>query len=61
MFPDQERTKPSPKFLKPYEVDLVNQWLNDDRGDVDAEPFSWSLYFSSAKDWEIFGFGLMQL
>lgn len=60
-FPDQEREKPTPMFLKPEEVQFIIARLQADRSDVEAEPFSWSKFLKPAKDFEIWGFALMQL
>ncbi len=60
-FPDQERKKPTFKFLKPEEIEFCIARLQADRSDVEAEPFSWSKFLKHAKDFEIWGFAFMQL
>ncbi len=60
-FPDQERHNPSFRFLKPEELEHVISQLQNDRGDVEAEPFTWKLFLTPAMDWEIWGFAFMQL
>lgn len=60
-FPDQEKAKPSWRFLKPREIDLVISRLNADRGDVEAEKFSWSRFLEAGKDVYIYGFALILL
>ncbi|KAI8934625.1 hypothetical protein NX059_008318 [Plenodomus lindquistii] len=58
-FPDQERKNPSWGFLKPREIDCVIARLNADRGDVEAEAFSWKRFLEAGKDVYIYGFALI--
>ncbi len=58
-FPDQERDRPSFKFLKPDECAFVIEKLNRDRGDVATDPFSLKKFLRPALDFEIWGFGLI--
>lgn len=60
-FPDQEREKPSFKFLHPDEYLYVIAKLTKDRGDVDAEPFHLWRFLKPAVDIEIWGFALIFL
>ncbi|KAF2167820.1 hypothetical protein M409DRAFT_65908 [Zasmidium cellare ATCC 36951] len=58
-FPYVEKKKPSRWFLKPEEIDFVVRRLEQDRSDVDAEPFSFRKYFQAAKDIKVWGFALV--
>lgn len=60
-FPDQEINNPSPFFLKEEEAKAVLQRLNDDRGDVQLEPFSLKAFLKPAKEIEIWGFAMLFL
>lgn len=58
-FPDQERNRPSFKFLKPEECMFVIDKLNRDRGDAAVEPFSMKKFLRPALDFEIWGFAII--
>ena len=58
-FPDQERDKPSFKFLTPDECRFVIDRLNTDRADVAVEPFNIKKFLRPALDFEIWGFALI--
>lgn len=60
-FPDQERDKPSFKFLNPEECEYIIGKLEKDRADVETEPFSLKKYLKPALDFEIWGFALIFL
>ena len=60
-FPDEEREKPSFKFLKPDETEFIIERLEKDRGDVEVEKFSWIKFLTPAKDFEIWGFAFIFL
>ena len=60
-FPDQERDKPSFKFLKPEECEYIINKLDKDRADVETEPFSLKKYLKPALDIEIWGFAFIFL
>ncbi|TKX19387.1 MFS transporter-like protein 158 [Elsinoe australis] len=60
-FPDQEKEKPSFKFLSSDEAAYVVHKINKDRGDVEAEPFHLGRFLKPAKDIEIWGFALIFL
>jgi hypothetical protein len=60
-FPDQERDKPSFKFLNPEECEYIINKLDKDRGDVETEPFSLKKYLKPALDIEIWGFAFIFL
>lgn len=60
-FPDQEREKPSFKFLKPDECQVIIDRLEKDRGDVEVEKFSWARFLKPAGDLEIWGFAFIFL
>lgn len=47
-FPDEERERPSYRFLTPEDLDLQISRLNHDRGDAEAEPFSWQKFLAPA-------------
>ncbi|KAF2848883.1 MFS general substrate transporter [Plenodomus tracheiphilus IPT5] len=53
--------KPSWGFLKPHEIDCIIARLNADRGDVEAEKFSWKRFLEAGKDIYIYGFALILL
>ncbi|KAG8630285.1 hypothetical protein KVT40_001904 [Elsinoe batatas] len=58
-FPDQEREKPSFKFLSVDEATHIVDKISKDRGDVEAEPFHLGRFLKPAKDIEIWGFALI--
>jgi len=58
-FPDQERERPSLKFLKPEECLFIIANLERDRSDVVTEPFTMKKFLKPAADIEIWGFGFM--
>ncbi|EEP80396.1 conserved hypothetical protein [Uncinocarpus reesii 1704] len=58
-FPDQERDKPSFRFLKPHECQYVIERLEEDRRDVEAEEFSLARFLKPAADLEIWVFAFM--
>jgi hypothetical protein len=58
-FPDEEKTRPSIKFLKKEELEFVTARLNADRGDASADPFSWKKFLEPATEWFIYGFPLL--
>lgn len=58
-FPDEERDKPSFRFLKPDECEFVIDKLEKDRSDVELESFSLAKYLKPARDIEIWGFALI--
>lgn len=57
-FPDQERARPSYKFLSSAECDFIIDKLNRDRADVATEPFALKKFLRPALDYEIWGFAL---
>lgn len=58
-FPDQERDRPSFKFLKREECLYIIDTIERDRSDVATEPFTMARFFKPAADLEVWGFGLM--
>lgn len=58
-FPDQERDRPSFKFLSREECDFVIDKLNRDRQDVATDAFSIGKFLRPALDFEIWGFALI--
>ncbi|KIW74783.1 hypothetical protein Z517_11553 [Fonsecaea pedrosoi CBS 271.37] len=58
-FPDEEMTKPSPKFLTKEELNFVTARLNADRADVSLEPFAIKRFLEPATEWYIYGFPLL--
>jgi hypothetical protein len=58
-FPDEEVVKPSFRFLKTNEINVVIDRLNTDRGDVQPEPFTLKKFLAPATDWYIYGFAFM--
>ena len=58
-FPDQEKTRPSFKFLTPQECTFIIDKLNHDRADVATSPFTLRAFLRPALDLEIWGFGLI--
>lgn len=60
-FPDEEKERPSYRFLKPEECEYVLDRLDKDRSDVELEKFNFVKYVSCANNIEIWGFALMFL
>ena len=60
-FPDEEKTKPSVRFLSPEQLQGLIDRLNADRGDADAEKFTWKRFLEPARDPYIFGFPFILL
>lgn len=60
-FPDEEREKPSWRFLNVQQLNLVIDRLNADRGDVDPEEFTWKRFLQPATEWYIYGFPIILL
>lgn len=60
-FPDEERERPSPRFLKPEECQFIIDRLEHDRGDVEVEEFNLVKYLKSALDLEVWGFAFIFL
>lgn len=60
-FPDEEKTKPSVKFLSPQMLQNHMDRLNADRGDAEAEAFTWKKFLQPATEWYIYGFPLLLL
>jgi len=60
-FPDEEREKPSYKFLNEDDLDLQIHRLNADRGDVEIEPFTWKKFLGPATEWYIYAFPMLLL
>ncbi|KAK6367074.1 hypothetical protein LTR64_007934 [Lithohypha guttulata] len=58
-FPDQERDRPSFKFLNTNECTFIIDKLNRDRADVHTEPFNLKKFLRPALDFEIWGFALI--
>ncbi|OAX80470.1 hypothetical protein ACJ72_05198 [Emergomyces africanus] len=58
-FPDEERNKPSFRFLKPDECQFVVERLEKDRGDVEPEKFNLVKFLKPAGDIEIWGFAFL--
>ncbi|KAL4894136.1 major facilitator superfamily domain-containing protein [Aspergillus ambiguus] len=47
------------KFLMPHELDYVLKLIEDDRQDMDNDPFTWKAFLASALDLKIWGFALI--
>lgn len=47
-FPDEEKQKPSWGFLDADKIDFQIARLNQDRGDVEPEAFSWKKFLEPA-------------
>lgn len=60
-FPDEEKKRPSIKFLSPEKLQNHIDRLNADRGDAEAEAFTWKRFLGPAKDLYIFGFPIILL
>lgn len=60
-FPDEERDKPSFKFLTPDESRFVIDRLERDRGDVEVEEFNLVKYLKPALHLEVWGFAFIFL
>lgn len=60
-FPDEEKEKPSHFFLPPEKLRKLMNRLNADRGDADAEAFSWKKFLQPATEWYIYGFPMLLL
>lgn len=60
-FPDEERNKPSLRFLTPEKLGLVIDRLNAERGDADAEPFTLKRFLQPATEWYIYSFPFILL
>ncbi|KJF61342.1 phthalate transporter [Coccidioides immitis RS] len=58
-FPDQERDKPSFRFLQPHECQYIIDRLEEDRRDVVAEKFTLKRFLKPAGDFEIWVFAFM--
>ncbi len=60
-FPDEEREKSSPYFLKPDECQFIIDRLEQDRGDVEIEEFNLVKYLQPALHLEVWGFAFIFL
>lgn len=60
-FPDEERGKPSFKFLKPDECQFIIERLEKDRGDVEVEEFNLVKFLKPALHVEVWGFAFIFL
>lgn len=60
-FPDEEVESPSVRFLKPEECKAVMQTLDEDRNDVELEPFSLAEFLKPMRDIEVWGFAFIFL
>jgi hypothetical protein len=60
-FPDEEKTKPSWRFLSPEQTDFLIARLNAERGDVEPEKFTWKRFLQPATEWYIYGFPIILL
>lgn len=60
-FPDEERKKPSVRFLSSDKLNILINRLNADRGDVDPEPFTLKRFLQPATEWYIYGFPIILL
>ncbi|OJJ53793.1 hypothetical protein ASPSYDRAFT_186884 [Aspergillus sydowii CBS 593.65] len=58
-FPDEEREKSSPYFLKPDECQFIIDRLEQDRGDVEIEEFNLVKYLQPALHLEVWGFAFI--
>lgn len=58
-FPDKEIKKPSWGFLKKDQVQWVYDSLMKDRGDVEADDFSWARFFAAGKTFACWGFAII--
>ncbi|OJJ57301.1 hypothetical protein ASPSYDRAFT_79531 [Aspergillus sydowii CBS 593.65] len=58
-FPDEERDKPSFKFLEPDESQFIIDRLERDRGDVELEEFNLVKYLKPALHLEVWGFAFI--
>ena len=60
-FPDEERNNPSIHFLSTDQLKTLIDRLNAERGDADAEPFTWKRFLQPATEWYIYGFPILLL
>lgn len=60
-FPDEERQKPSFKFLSTDELEFLIKRVNHDRGDVELEEFTWKRFLKPATEWYIYTFPFLML
>lgn len=60
-FPDEEREKPSFHFLSEHQLGQLIDRLNAERGDADAEPFTWKRFLQPATEWYIYAFPFLLL
>lgn len=60
-FPDEEKNRPSFRFLSTEQLHSLINRLNADRGDADAEAFTWKKFLQPATEWYIYGFPLILL
>jgi hypothetical protein len=60
-FPDEEKNKPSFRFLSSEQLGLLIDRLNAERGDADAEPFTWKRFLQPATEWYIYAFPMLLL
>lgn len=60
-FPDEEKNKPSFRFLSTEQLKTLIDRLNAERGDADAEPFTWKRFLQPATEWYIYGFPIILL
>ena len=60
-FPDEEREKPSWRFLEADETEFLINRLNADRNDAEPEKFTWKRFLQPATEWYIYGFPFILL
>lgn len=60
-FPDEEKEKPSVRFLSAQQLQNHIDRLNAERGDANAEPFTWKRFLQPASEWFIYGFPFLLL
>jgi hypothetical protein len=60
-FPDEEKNKPSFRFLSTDQLKSLIDRLNAERGDADAEAFTWKRFLQPATEWYIYTFPILLL
>jgi hypothetical protein len=60
-FPDEEQKKPSWRFLKKEDLNIIVDRINAERGDVELEKLTWKRFLKPATDWYIWGFPFIYL
>ncbi|KAK6819457.1 hypothetical protein PG987_015940 [Apiospora arundinis] len=58
-FPDQEKEKPSWRFLSEDQLSFLIGRLQADRGDAESEAFTWKRFLQPATEWYIYVFPLI--